>query len=285
MTARRSAAPRIAIVGWCQVASLAAAIEHFLPQVKVKAWHVGVHPVESEEEIAAQLPDYDLVISQVEDGEGTGVLAISRLRATISTVVFLPLLVFRGFQPDCIYLNSPRRGLVKGYLGDMHSAIIVGSYVLGLPEHRPPTLFNSLTFAALGHFDAFQLAREHLVERFGKFAFDLTSLIDAWQQQYGAFMYLPMHPKLGVLQELARTVLQNCGFDGLNVDEAITCEDPLSYSAQWPTYPDLARRLNVPRFNDIHAAYLWPGSGRLASSHAAGAGTAQLPHLPADPDG
>lgn len=237
---------RVAIVGWCQVASLAVAIEHFLPKAQVKAWHVGVHPPESEEQIAAQLPEYDLVISQIEDGQGTGMLAISRLRETIPKLVFLPLLVFRGFQPDCIYLHSPRRGMVKGYLGDVHSAIVAASYVLGLPEHRVPRLFNSLTFAALRHFEAFQLAREHAVDRFRKFGFDLTHRIDAWQQQYGAFMYLPMHPKLGVIQELARIVLQDSGLDGRYSGVPIAGEDPLAYSAQWPPYPDLARRLNVP---------------------------------------
>ena len=238
--------PRVAIVGWCQVASLAVAIEHFLPEAQVKAWHVGIHPPESEEQIAAQLPDYDLVISQVEDGEGTGVLGISHLRATIPEVVFLPLLVFRGFQPDCVYLHSPRRGMVKGYLGDMHSAIVAASYVLDLPQHRVPSLFNSLTFAALGYFQAFTVAREHLLERFHNRGFDLTSRVDLWQRQYGAFMYLPLHPKLGVMQELARIILQDWGLDGRDFDVPIAREDPLTFSAQWPTYPDLARRLNVP---------------------------------------
>jgi polysaccharide biosynthesis acetyltransferase WcbI-like protein len=237
---------RIAIVGWRQVASLAVAIEHFLPEAEVKAWHVGVHPPESEEQIAAQLPDYDLVISQIDDDEGAGVLALSHLRETIPKLVFLPLLVFRGFQPDCIYLHSPRRGMVKGYLGDMHSAIIAGSYVLGLPEHRVPALFNSLTFATLGHFQAFAAAREHLLERFHNHGFDLSSRIEAWQSQYGAFMYLPLHPKLGVMRELARIILRDWGLDGPNFDVPIAREDPLAYSAQWPTYPDLARRLKVP---------------------------------------
>ena len=246
MNTGRKPAARVAIVGWCQVASLAIAIEHFLPNAQVKAWHVGVHPPDSEEQIAAQLPDFDLVISQIDDGEGAGVLDRSPLRATIPNIVFLPLLVFRGFQPDCIYLHSPRRGMIKGCLGDMHSAIIAASYVLGLPEHRPASLFNTLTFAALGHFDAFQIAREHLIERFRGFGFDLTCRIAAWQQQYGAFMYLPMHPKLGVMQELARTALQDSGVDGLNLGGHIAAEDPLAYSAQWPIYPDLARRLKVP---------------------------------------
>jgi Polysaccharide biosynthesis enzyme WcbI len=260
---------RVAIVGWCQVASLTVAIEHFLPEAEVKAWHVGVHPPESEEQIAAQLPDYDLVISQIDDGEGTGALALSRLRETIPKVVFLPLLVFRGFQPDCIYLHSPRRGMLKGYLGDMHSALVAVAYVLGLPEHRVPALFNSLTFAALGYFQAFAIAREHLLERFHKFGFDLSSRLDAWQSQYGAFMYLPLHPKLGVLQELAWIILRNSGLDGRNFDVPVPRADPLAYSAQWPTYPDLARRLNVPgAMTFVRPIYgLEPGAAREIALH------------------
>jgi hypothetical protein len=48
------------------------------------------------------------------------------------------------------------------------------------------------------------------------------------------------------MQELARIILRDSGLAGRNFDTPIVREDPLTYSAQWPTYPDLARRLNVP---------------------------------------
>ena len=245
MSTTRLQQPRVAIVGSCQVAGLSIAVAHFLPGAQVKAWHLGVHPAESAEDIAAQLPDYDLVISQQDDGEGMGVLDISSLRETLPSVMFLPVLAFRGFHPDCVYLLSPRLGLIKGCLWDQHSAIIAACHVLGVPEQRVPMLFNTLTYAVLGYFDAFAVAREHLVERFRRVGFDLNSRIDAWQQEQGAFMYTPLHPRLGVVAELGKMVLQRAGFGGPDLDRRITCEDPLASSLQWPVYPDLARRLNV----------------------------------------
>jgi hypothetical protein len=258
--------PRIAIVGSCQVAGLSVAIEHLLPGSRVKAWHFGVDP-ETADDIAARLPEYDCVISQLAEGEGAGALDMPHLRESLRSVMFLPILVFRGFHPDCVYLHSARRGLVKGCLGDLHSGIVAACYVLRVPERRIPNLFNSLTFAALGYFDAFELAREHLLERFRGIGFDLTSRTDAWLREYGAFMYTPNHPKLGVITELAKMILQRAGFGSPVLDVPVAREDPLASSVQWPIYPDLARRLKLPgSLTYVQQVYgLEPGAGRETS--------------------
>ena len=239
--------PRVAIVGSCQVAGLVEAIRRLAPAAKCKVWHVGMYPPDSPDEILAQLPEYDIVISQVPDREGGGVLEHSNLTQMLPGVIFVPVVVFRGFHPDCVYLFGRRSGgLIKGYVGDWHSAIISASYVLGVAAPRVLSLFNSLIFSALGYFDSYAVAKASLLERFSLAGFDLSSHFDRWLHEEGAFMYLPNHPKISVLAQLGKMAAERAGLIESEVQPPSGLRDPLADSLQWPIYPDLARRIGVP---------------------------------------
>jgi hypothetical protein len=250
--------PRIAIIGSCQVVGLGVALRGLLPESDVMWWHIGVSPA-SPEEIVAGLKTYDVVISQIADRSGQDTLSISRLREILSDIIYLPIFVFRGLQPDCIYLNTPT-GLIKDGLGDMHSGIIAAAYVLGLPEAQVPKLFNALVFTSLGYFDSFSIAKTQTLKTFLDAGFDLKSCMASWLQNHGAFMHTVNHPKICVLARLAWMIAQKkCSAD-LNDSYLSTIEDPLEMGIQWPVYPELARRIGIAGSTTFIQSVRWAQS-------------------------
>jgi hypothetical protein len=236
---------RVAIIGSCQVVGLAAAAQRLLPGAEVKLWHVGVHPKDSDEDLLALLPGFDVVISQFSDRDGHIPLRITRLREQGLPVVYLPVMVFPGFHPDITYIQGPE-GLVHGLTTDYHSVIVASAFTLGLPERRVPELFNAYIFAELGYFDVFEAAKVALFANFDQEGFDLGLLFDLWMQQAGQFMFTFNHPHILVLATLCRLALARAGHLDRTTPLPEGIDDYLATNFIWPTYPALARRIGLP---------------------------------------
>jgi hypothetical protein len=235
---------RIAIVGGCQVVGLATTAERMLPGAEVKAWHVGVHPKDSDEDLLALLPGFDIVISQISDSDGHAPLGITRLRERRLPVVFLPSMVFTGFHPDITYIDKSG-GLIRGLETDYHSIIVAAAFTLGLPENRVAELFNAYIFAELGYFDVFEAARKALFASFDEARFDLRPHFDHWMRQVGQFMYTINHPHILVLTVLCRLALVSAGCLDATVPLPDGVTDALGTHFIWPIYPALARRIGL----------------------------------------
>ncbi len=141
--------PRIALVGSCQTVGIRAALLKMCPEADVRAWHLGVAR-ETKEDIAGQLGQYDLIVSQVREADPNAPLALPRLQSAHKNVQYVPIFVFNGFHPDCIHLQIKGKHPV-GPLNRVQSAIIACCYVLGVPEAKVSHLFNSLVYSSLGY--------------------------------------------------------------------------------------------------------------------------------------
>jgi hypothetical protein len=204
-----------------------------------------VHPKDSDEDLLALLPSFDVVISQVSDWDGHIPLRITRLREQRLPVVYLPSLVFPGFHPDITYIHGSD-GLVHGLGTDYHSIIVASAFTLGLPAQRVPGLFNAYIFAGLGYWDVFEAAKIALFTNFDQEGTDLRSLFDLWMQQAGQFMYTINHPHILVLATLCRLMLIRAGHLDLIAPLPEGIDDYLATHFTWPTYPALAKRIGVP---------------------------------------
>ena len=235
---------RVGLVGSCQVIGLGASLRRMWPDADVKAWSLNAHCPETPEAIAAQLAGCDLVISQVRNAAEP--LAFARLCETAARAVFLPVFVFNGYHPDIIYIRAGDVPVV-GPFQCLHSAIIAGCYVLGVPAARTARLFNALTYACLGYFDAFDHACDLLIESYASAGYDLVPLVDEWTARGDAFMYTLNHPRIYVLARLAQMVAVRAGLtdEGSSVPEGV--DDFLAHNFLWPVYPELARRLGLPK--------------------------------------
>jgi hypothetical protein len=237
---------RIAIIGSCQVVGLAAATRRILPGAEVNAWHIGVHPKDSDEAILALLPGFDLVLSQIPDWDEHALLRISRLRERGLNAIYLPILTFPGFHPDITYIHAPDGSMRHGLGTAYHSLIIASAFVLGLPEQRILPLFNSYVFAELGYFEVFEVAKEALFNNFRNAGYDLGPLFDLWIRQVGQFMYTINHPHILVLATLCRLVLARANLVDVRTPVPENIDDSLAAHFIWPTYPPLAKRIGLP---------------------------------------
>lgn len=242
MSAVTHAGPRVAIIGGCQIVGLAAAAQRLLPDADVRAWHVGVHPNDSDEELLALLSGFDVVISQLSDWDDHVPLRITRLRERGLPVVHLPVVVFPGFHPDITYLRLPD-ALLLGPMSDYHSIIAATAFALGLPEARVPALFNRFIFSELGYFEVFEAAKQAMFANFDTEGFDVRPLFDLWMKQVGQFMYTINHPHILVLASLCHMALARAG----RLDPAVALpddiDDNLAAHFTWPTYPALAKAI------------------------------------------
>jgi hypothetical protein len=235
---------RVAIIGSCQITGLAAAAKRLLPGATVKAWHVGVYPTDSDEELLALLPDFDLVISQLSDHDGHVPLRITRLREMRLPVIYLPVLVFSGFHPDITHIRG-EDGLVLGLATNYHSLIVAASFTLGLPAHRVPALFNAFIFSELGYFAVYEASKTAMFDVFDEAGYDLRPLFDAWSKQPRQFMYTLNHPHIVVLASLCHAVLTRAGHIDRTIPIPDDVDDYLATHFTWPIYPALARRIGL----------------------------------------
>ena len=241
-----SGSPRIGVVGTCQVVGIGATFQKIWPGAEVKTWHMKPTCPDSAESIAEQLAECDLAVSQVRIVDPAAPLAFARLRETAKRAVFLPVVVFNGFQPDCIYLvvgGTP----VVGPFALLHSAIIAGGFALGLPQARVARLFNALTYASLGYFEAFGIARDLLTASFRHAGHDLAPVLDRCLAREGTFMHTGNHPRISILTALAHMAAVQAGMVDGETGAPEDVEDFLAHSFQWPVYPELARRLALPK--------------------------------------
>ncbi len=246
MMGSQAGAPRIGLVGSCQVLGMGAALQKMWPDAEISAWHLGPKCPDSRDTIAQHLATCDLAISQVNEAEADAPLAFANLLETTRRAVFVPTFVFNGFHPDCIHIKWST-GLLVGPFVNLHSAIIAGGYVLGLPEAKVSRLFNALTYANLGYFDAYKLARRFVMMSYAEHGFDLTNLFDDFAKSHDAFMHTMNHPGIDILGTLAHMTAVKAGLAAPESPPPDGVEDQLALGLSWPVYPELARRLGVSK--------------------------------------
>jgi hypothetical protein len=220
---------RIAVIGSCQAAGFASCLERLVPDSEVAAFPVTMRKAAAIPEIERQLPSFDLVFTQSLTDKFYGPL--------------YPHIAFSGFHPD-IRAFSYRGAPVPSPTWNLHSAIILGAFANGIPEHHVPDLFNAYVFAVLGFFDEYERARQFVIGKAREEGYELTPHIAKWREK-GVFMHIVNHPKIDVLAELAHLGATQAKLvdGGSRAPEDVP--DRLARCQTWPVYPDLAKRLGV----------------------------------------
>ena len=134
-------------------------------------------------------------------------------------VLAAPKLHFIGYHPDVAYPHNKSGERPELPLGNANSAILLSAWREGLNAEEALTLFRDEVYEALDYYQAFDLATELLIKECEQAGFDVRPCLDSWIAN-GPFVYIPLHPKMEVLRDIALTQLQAAGFAPSNALES-----------------------------------------------------------------
>lgn len=168
----------------------------------------------------------------------------------IADHVALPMLTFRAFHPDLVYLQHDGRPVV-GPVGDYHSAIAYACFRAGLSVADTAARFNGSFLERCGYMAMWVPERDRLVDEIADFGLDIAAPIRTWGR-HGAFMFSINHPCIHVLHNIASELLRAGG--RTPVSGGIVPHDNLATGAAFAVYPEIGEALGVPgsyAFKDV----------------------------------
>lgn len=155
----------------------------------------------------------------------------------------IPKIGFAAFHPDMDYVEDSQGGHVFGPLGAYQSTLAFFCWVHKLSQTESLRLFCEETYEILGYFDYWALAKSILINEGVLTGIAIEPLIEKWSRN-GCWMYSFNHPKLIVLADIAKALLEREGIKTLpGVEEYV--DDEMNSSSVWPVYPEIGQRIGL----------------------------------------
>lgn len=162
----------------------------------------------------------------------------------------LPIITFRGYHPDLIYLYKRGRPL-GGPVGHYHSAIAFACYLHGIGPKETLAYFNGAFFERCGYGDVWSRERDRLIAEFAAVGLDIRPYFRDWGRT-SAFMYSYNHPRIRPLYDMASALLESAGLPPHRSD--LIPHDNLANSAIFAVYPEIGENCGVPGGYEFRAA-------------------------------
>lgn len=223
---------RIHILGNCQAVGLADCLAALLPEAEVTRSSGAALA-----ELRSNAGAHDWILVQRPRAFAERLLDAGDRGRLISW----PRLTFTGYFPDAVVPQSAT-GRLRGPMGNCHSALALFGWKQGLPAAETAALFREETFEALGYFDTWEPSRDALLKEGRSTDIALEALFGEWVRG-GCFMHTFNHPKVHVIQDVARSILLRMGERPL---DGPTVRDRLGEGLTLPVYPPVAARLGIP---------------------------------------
>lgn len=169
--------------------------------------------------------------------------------------VELPIITFRGYHPDLIYLHNCGRPL-SGPISHYHSAIAFACYLQGIGAADATTYFNGQFYERCGYFDIWSGERDRLLAEFSAAGLNIRPYFRDWGRR-NAFMYSYNHPRIQPLYDMASALLESQGLPPRRSD--LIPHDNLANSAIFPVYPEIGEAVGV------HGQYEFRSAGTYRS--------------------
>ncbi|MGU3287580.1 GSCFA domain-containing protein [Methylobacterium mesophilicum] len=229
---------RVAVIGNCQMASLAPCLQVMAPEI-----HFKQVVVMSGDQLSEPIDDYDLILLQT---------AHQKLAANESLIPeacrkkihLWPTLYYSGFHPDIMYYYGKSGNLIPSLLGEYNSIITLFGKMKNLTVAQTCNLYTHPVFERLGYFEHRSISDENYLREGQKCGLDLTLLLQHWKTG-GCFMYDPTHPRLDVISDIARSILIRLGMERTVDDPHRYINDPFQVIAACPVYPSIADRYGM----------------------------------------
>lgn len=158
-------------------------------------------------------------------------------------VLEAPRLHFAGFHPDVATSEKSAGKSPNLPLGTVNSAILLQAWRDRLSEREAVSMFRDDVYRAIGYYDAYETASALMAEECALSGIDVRPMMERWLKA-GTFFYVPLHPKIHVLCDIAFALLRKARiFNGDSAD--VNVDDPLNENVIWPVYPEIADRLGI----------------------------------------
>jgi len=216
------------ISGNCQARSVGACVHVMNPNLAVRIIPPHI-------DVASLAGPQDVVLRQRNPRQPWS------LRPAAPNDILFPRIYYNAFHPDCVVLESRVHSAMQGY----HSALVLYGWRHRLSVEQTVNLFNERVFEALGFFDFGDVTTRLVEEDAAAAQFDLGDAVFEWRRA-GCFMHSPNHPKLYVLADIARRVMERAQLEVIVSDPESYLIDPLKADAVWPIYPELGARWRLP---------------------------------------
>jgi hypothetical protein len=160
-----------------------------------------------------------------------------------SRISLIPPISFVGFQPDNGYVINLDNKPVSGPLGHYQSILAFWGWKNGFSPKDTVSLFCDSIYRHLGYYDLYNQSRKELLSTFNSYPYPLADAFLRWRSK-GCFMHSVNHPKIHVLADLVRMVLDCLGY-GKMVEIEPYLEDQFTSHGCWPVYPEIGERLGI----------------------------------------
>lgn len=251
------------MIGNCQAAGIAQALELLVPGAQVEAVLVGSLGREfgRMDRLLRRLEPFDHVFSHFfPEGFVAGGNAHTLVERLPRARLF-PTVVFPAFHPDLVYvgdLGSLRQSsLIPSPVGPSHSAIALCAYLEGLDVASTLRLYTDAVFERLGYYDLWGEGSEFLLRTARDVEFDLSVELTRWTRR-GCFMHLINHPRMHVLGDIAGRLAREAGMAPLDVRVEDYLPDALVDAGVWPVHGAVAARYGIPA-SDLYRGESRPG--------------------------
>lgn len=169
----------------------------------------------------------------------------------IGTHVTMPIITFRGYHPDQIYIFNRGKPL-GGPISHYHSAIAFACYRQGIGVADTAAYFNGPFFERCGYFNVWSGERDRLLAEFAATGLDIRPYFRDWGRR-AAFMYSYNHPRIQPLYDMASALLHSLGQAAHRSD--LIPHDNLANSAIFAVYPEIGEAVGV------HGGYEFRATG------------------------
>jgi len=227
---------KIVVIGNCQAAPLANALNFLLQTKSVSAYMEGTFAALDKDKAESVL-GCDILFHQSNFDTSK-----YEIPSTTRTVRF-PRFMFRGFHPDSIYVYDGGKSIETKF-GAYHSAIVFAAYLNRKSVDETLEYFTDETFKKLGYLDAYDQSVRELIEEGRRCDLDLTDWIAKWRRS-GCFMHAISHPKIGVFVDLANLLLKEQGITPRATYSADFITDNLQRGPIAAIYPAVAQNLGL----------------------------------------
>jgi hypothetical protein len=158
--------------------------------------------------------------------------------------ITIPAISYTAFHPDMGYINREDGTHFGGPTGDYQSLIAFWAWQNALSSDEALSLYRYDVYEFLGYFEQKTTSDQFLIGLGKSMGIAMEPLITKWAAR-GCFMHSINHPKLYVLADVARLLLDRAGISYTpNVENYLT--DDLAMLQSWDIYPEVASKLGLP---------------------------------------